>query len=334
MKTKYYIYMFVAVIFLIGGCSNENDVTQDNMTDEKNNTSKVDDHSDNPFPLNIEIDGKEITIKKEPQKIIPLSLEVAEIVLELVDPSKVIAATRGLDDPYLSTKANISHEIPNRIAAASNIDPEEIISYETDLLLLTKMYGQEEDAEKILSQLDTPILSFDAMVTIDQFMNGVSQIGKAVGQETKAEELVTDMKTKISEIQQSIPENENPTVLALSEVGGDMGPFMMGPTNISYDLIQLAGATPAVDSIELERSTPASIEQILKMDPDYILLLDFFGKGEEGFENLIEDPGWDTLKAVEYDQIKMVDAKYILNPNVANVEGLKIITDWIYDLED
>src|SRR5699024_36061 len=120
---------------------------------------------DDAFPVTLEIDGEQITIEEKPQHILPLSLEMAEIVLELVDPSHVTAVTRGVDDPYLSTQTDVSDDIPHRVGAAVNIDPEEIISYNTDLLLLTKMYGEQEDAEKTLSQLDTPILSFDAIVT-------------------------------------------------------------------------------------------------------------------------------------------------------------------------
>src|SRR5690625_3213983 len=117
MKKSIYHCVFVAIILLISGCSNDplgnnNDAAQDGMTDENNNILKGDEQSDSSFPVTVKMDGKEITVETEPKNIIPLSLEVAEIVLELVDPSRVIAATRGLDDPYLSTKASISHEIP------------------------------------------------------------------------------------------------------------------------------------------------------------------------------------------------------------------------------
>lgn len=337
MKRRYYMLLLV-IMLIVSGCATgdeESRPVDDQGTGENVNESTDGGASDDsPFPVTIEMNGEDITIEEAPENIIPLSLEVAEIVLELVDPSRVTAVTKGVDDPYLSTKSDISDEIPNRVGAAINIDPEEILSYETDLLLLTKMYGQEEDANKILNQLETPTLSFDNMVTVDHFLESALIIGEAIGEKEKAEGLVDDMRSDIVAIQEMIPEDESPSVLILSEVGGDMGPLMMGPTNISYDLVHLAGATPAVDSIDLERSTPAAIEQILKMDPDYIFLLDFFGKGEEGFEDLMNDPGWQTLQAVEDDQIKMVEAKYILNPNFQNVEGLKIMTDFIYNLED
>ena len=225
----------------------------------------------------------------------------------------------------------MAEKIEGRIGAQVNIDPEEIISYDTDLLLLTKMFGEQEEAENTLKQLDTPILSFDSIVTTEQYLDVTRTIGKAVGEESKAEELIASIEEKINSLQQQIPEEESPSVLILSEIGGDLGPFMLGPTNISYDLLKLAGATPAVDTIELERSAPASIEQVLKTDPDYILLVDFFGKGEESFNELMNDPGWNTLKTVEEGNIKLIEAKYIVNPNSKNVDGLEMLIDWFYN---
>src|SRR5699024_3712551 len=113
-------------------------------------------------------------------------------------------ATKGIDDPYLSTQTDVSDAIEGRVGAAVNIDPEEIISYDTDLLLLTKMYGEQEDAEETLSQLDTPILSFDTMVTVDHFMESMLLIGEAIGQEEQAKDIVSDMKGNIDSIQDAI----------------------------------------------------------------------------------------------------------------------------------
>lgn len=331
MKIRNLIIMSLLAI-IISGCSTneETEVNNDNEADQEENEAEATD----AFPVSIEIDGEATEINEKPENILPLSLDVAEIVLELVPPEKIAAITNGIDDPYLSTQAEAGEGIEDRIGSAVNIDPEEIISYDTDLLLLTKMHGQEEDADKVLTQLDIPILSFETMTTVDQFMENTELIGTALGEEAKAAEVISDMEAGITDIQNKIPEDESPSVLVLSEVGPGTGPFMLGPSNISYDLLNLAGATPAVDSVDLEGSTPASIEQILKMDPDYVFLLDFVGTGEDAFSDLMDDPGWNTLEAVEDERVKVVEAKYLMNPNVENVEGLEMIVDWIYDLED
>jgi len=323
MKRFLVILMFLIALIVATGCQASQNDEDGQMNEEKVET--------NSFPVTVQIDDEEITIEEKPSRIFPLSLEVAEIVLDLVEPEKIVAATNGIDDPLLSTKADLAEKIEGRIGAQVNIDPEEIISYDTDLLLLTKMFGEQEEAENTLKQLDTPILSFDSIVSVEQYLEVTRTIGKAVGEDSKAEELIASIEEKINSLQQQIPEGESPSVLILSEIGGDLGPFMMGPTNISYDLLKLAGATPAVDKIELERSAPASIEQVLKTDPDYILLVDFFGKGEEGFNELMNDPGWNTLKAVEEENVKLIEAKYIVNPNSKNVDGLEMLIDWLYN---
>ena len=298
------------------------------------NTNKMDEEtSDNTdtYPLTLSIDEKEVTITDKPEKMIPLSLEVAEIILDLVDAENVVAATRGLDDPLLSSKSDIASSIDGRIQAASNIEAEEIIAYDTDLLVMTKMYGQEEDAEKTLGKLDIPILSFEPFVTWDDFIQAYTIIGEAIDEKEQAEENIEQMDEEIANIQKKIDDTAEPTVLVLSEVGGDIGPLMMGPSNISYDLIQLAGGKPAVDDIGLTRSTPASMEQIMKMNPDYILFADFFGKGEEGFSDLLADKGWQTLDAVQNEQTMILDAKYVINPNPDLIDGLEQIVNWLYE---
>lgn len=330
MRRKLFIIgLFIVLLFALGACKQTNVETKEN--EEQGIEQRTDE--DRSFPITIKHDGKEITIEEKPENILPLSLEVAEIVLELVDPSIVPASTNGIDDPYLSTKSDLADKIPGRISAASNIDPEQILSYETDLLLLTKMYGEQEEAEKVLSELNTPIISFDAFVTVEQMINGIEVIGKAIGEQEKASELIQTIKDELEQIEEQLPKENLPSLLVLSEVGGDLGPFMMGPTNISYDLIQYVGATPAVDDIGLERSTPASMEQIMKMDPDYILLVDFFGNGEKGFASLMDDPGWQTLDAVKEDRLHMIEAKYFLNPNVQNIKGVQQIATWIHGFE-
>lgn len=320
-------------LIVLSGCSTENNQAE-NQSEKKETIESSNQDDKSSFPVTVEVDGEKVTIEEKPEKMIPLSLDVAEIVLELTDPSRVVAITKGIDDPYLSTKSEEAKDIPNRIGSAVHIDPEEILSYDTDLLLLTKMHGQEEEADHILSQVDVPMISFTTIGTVDELFNHYMIIGKAIGEQKKAEEIVGKMKSEIESIQEHIPDTvDAPSVLVLSEVGPGTGPFMMGPGNISYDLIRLAKATPAVDAIGLKHSAKASIEQILKMDPDYIFLLDFTGKGEKAHRELIESPGWNQLQAVKKNRLKILEAKYLMNPNRENIEGLSIMAKWIYDIE-
>lgn len=283
------------------------------------------------FPVTVEIGGKFVTIEEKPERILPLSLDGAEIVLDLVGTERVLAISKSVENPMISAQAEHANNIQERIASATNIDPEQILSYETDLLLLTKMHGQEADADQLLQQAGVPILSFDTVKTVEDLFHNYELIGTAVGEQKKAETIVQSMKDEIQSIRKTIPQDvEAPTVLVLSEVGPGTGPYMLGPTNISYDLIKLAGGKPAVDVIELDRTTKAEVEQVIKMNPNYLFLLDWQGNGEQAYQELMDAPGWNTLKAVQDGNVKVMEVKYLMNPNREIVHGLKVLTETIH----
>ncbi|MDQ0176508.1 ABC transporter substrate-binding protein [Bacillus chungangensis] len=333
LRTKSFACAIISVL-LLSACTGKKEETPENASPKKEEMLEETKEM-NAFPRNIQIGDKTISIPEKPTKIAPLSLDVAEIVLELVDESKVVAISSSIADPYLSTQSEKAANIENNIASATSIDPEQVLSYKTDLLLLTKLHGQEEDADQVLSQAGIPILSFDKMETVKQFQDNLFIIGQAIGEEEKANTLVEEMNNRMAEIQKQIPTDaEKPTVLVLSEVGPGTGPYMMAAGNISYDIIHLAGGAPAVDTIGLDRSTKASVEQVIKMDPDYIVLLDWAGRGEETYKDLIETPGWSTLQAVKNDQLKVLEVKYLLNPNTKVIDGLEILTNWIYPAKE
>lgn len=335
MRTRKFLLSILAILLFVVGCQSSDNTDSKAKEGTKTSVSEQENIEGEAFPVVIESADEVVEIKEKPENILPLSLDVTEIVLELVDPSSVVAISKSVEDPLLSTHADVAENIPNRVSSAVHIDPEEILSFDTDLMLLTKMHGQEEDANKVLSEIDLPIITFNTMGTVDAFLENIETIGKAVGETEKATALIEQMNKDMEAIQDKIPEDqETPSVLVLSEVGPGTGPFMMGPGNISYDIIQKAGAKPAVDDIGLENSTPASIEQVLNMEPDYIFLLDFVGKGDEVFEELMKNPGWDSLEAVKNNRLKVLDVKYLMNPNIEIIEGLDIMVDWIYELDE
>ena len=331
------IFTSLVALSMLAACSEEADQKETNAAqaeERADENRKVETAEVAEFPKTIELNGQQITIATKPERILPLSLDVAEIALELVEPSRIVAASKSIDDPYLSAQVEKAKDISERVASAVNIDPEQVLSYNTDLLLLTKMHGQEADADKILSQAGIPILSFDSIPSVEGYFENVKLIGQAIGEEEKANALVSKLESEIKRIQSTIPTQETkPTVLVLSEVGPGTGPYMISKGNISYDIIQLAGAEPAVDKVGLDRTTQASIEQVIKMDPDYIFLLDWQGEGEAAYNALMQAPGWSTLRAVAENKIKLLETKYLLNPNAQFVEGLEAMANFIYNKE-
>jgi len=268
---------------------------------------------------------------KVPQRIAALSTNVAEIALQLAGPERINLIGRNALNPALSNHAQVAAQVPNTIIDGASLDPEQVLAYEPDLILLTGRLGAEKDAIAVFEAAGVPLLSFSDWSSIEAFQQHMLTIGEALGPESaaKARELVDDMNRRMAEIESRVPRQENPSsVLMVSNQA--TRPLMAGPDSLSYELIQRAGAVPAVDRLGLQRSMPAGVEQIMQADPDYLLLVDVLGKGEESFRELMESPGMETVKAVQNGNVRLVPARSFYSAGTGLVEGLEELVEWLY----
>lgn len=269
-------------------------------------------------------------IENKPQRIAAISLDAAEVALELVDPERMAVVPKSMGDPALAYRINEAEKVANRITGATSLDPEQVLSYQADLLIMTKLHDKEKEANEILQQSGIPIITLETWSTIDAVMNNIITIGQALGEEAKAGEIVAEMKTKLEQITAAIDGAAKPSVLVVSPLGPGTGPYLIGSSNISYDIVRLAGATNAADSLGLTRTTKATIEQIIKADPDYILLIQWQEGKTDELTEITETPGWSTLQAVKNNNVKHVLAKQLLNPNRYNADNLEEIARWLH----
>ncbi|GIP31533.1 ABC transporter substrate-binding protein [Paenibacillus sp. J2TS4] len=282
------------------------------------------------FPRQLTVGNETVTIDKRPVRIAALSLDTAEMVLELTDASHVAVAPRGIDDPTLARNTEAGQNIPNKIAGATMLDPEQVLSYDPDLVLLTTIHDGERDADPILKQAGIPLITFQEWNTLQKLQQHLQLIGQAIGQEDKAESIVADMNRRISAVENAVENSKvKPSVLVLSPVGPNTGPYLLGQTNISYDLVVKAGGVPAVDLIGVNRTTKASIEQVMKADPDMILVIEWDDKGDSELEEMMSQAAWQSLQAVHEGRVKKMKANQVTNPNLSVIDSLEEIAEWV-----
>jgi iron complex transport system substrate-binding protein len=183
----------------------------------------------------------------------------------------------------------------------------------------------------MLKNAGIPIAAFNRWHTVESLKENIVMIGQLVGEEEKSQFIVEQIEERVIDIQSTVENlEEKPTVLVLSQVGSNTGPYALGPTNISYDIVKLAGGTPASESIGLERSSPVTIEHIIEMDPDFIILVEW-GIASDEFSELINSEGFKVLRAVKEGNMKQIKARDIMISNQHVVlNGLEEIAHWIY----
>ncbi|CAH8708645.1 ABC transporter substrate-binding protein [Paenibacillus thiaminolyticus] len=277
-----------------------------------------------PAPASASEDNTEL-------KVAPVSLDTADAVLEFIAPAQLVAIPKSISNPYLAVNADMGKQAGNPISGATGLDPEAILSFQPDLVLLTKVHHTESDAEELLRQAGVNVITFDQWGTFEAVMGNYRKIGEAVGEADKGVLIAEEIEAKLQQAAARTAKlTAKPTVLVLSPVGPNTGPYVIGPGNIAYDMIRLAGANPAADALGIAKSIKASIEDLIKIDPDYIVLGDWDGTGEEWLAGLKADPQWNTLTAVQQGRITTMKARDLLAPNRYTVDGMLQMSAWLH----
>ncbi|MFU1792550.1 ABC transporter substrate-binding protein [Paenibacillus azoreducens] len=320
--------MLLAAAVWIAGCGNEKQTAADSGSE--NSVPASSQNNATSYPKTISVAGKDVTIPKKPEKIAAISLDSADAALELVDPERMALVSTSITNSSLAYRTAEGEKVKNKIAGATSLDPEQVLSSNADLLIMTKLHDKEKEANAILEQSGIPIITLESWSTLESVMNNIMVIGQAVGEEAKAESIVADMQTKLEKTTKAIEGASRPSVLVVSPLGPGTGPYLIGSSNISYDLVRLAGAEHAAENLGLKRTTKASIEQIIKADPEYILLVEWQAGKTDDMNEIMQTPGWSTLKAVKNNHVLSMPAKKLLNPNRYNVDTLEEIAKWLH----
>ena len=199
-------------------------------------------------------------------------------------------------------------------------NPDLIISQET-CEVCAAYTNQVNKAVQILEK--KPILYSMDPHNLDEIINSVTELGKILGNESKAKEIVNLLKQRIQNIKK-IENRKKPKVLAIEWIE----PFFTAGHWIP-EMIQIAGGINLISKIG-EHSRRLNFEEISKAEPDIIIMMpcgfDTKRTISEYNKILKKNQKWNSLKAVKNNQVFAVDANsFFSKPSIRTIDGLEII---------
>jgi iron complex transport system substrate-binding protein len=208
--------------------------------------------------------------------------------------------------------------------ALSGLDPnvEAIAKYRPDLVIV---YYNTEGLVHALTSLHIPVLLEPAAATLADAYGQISEIGRATGNATKAQRLITSMRDKIKTLVAEAPRFSSP-ITYYFEVG--VNPYyavtsqtFIGQILSLFHLRNVADAAPAAAGGYPELSS----EYIVKVNPDIIFLADTICCAQSSM-TVARRPGWNQITAVK-------DGAVIgLNDDIASRWGPRVV-DLVADIE-
>ena len=199
-------------------------------------------------------------------------------------------------------------ELPD-VGTGYEPNAELILSLKPDVVIASAS-GSPEIVNKLQTDTGIPVVGYlgsrgptSAKGPVDNTLKQIELMGRVLGKEKRAEELVSyfeEKLDKVAEVTVSIPESEKPRVYF--PWGSDLT-----KANTCYEAIELAGGIQVSKNCDFPLSGPlmpdVSKEQIIEWNPDIFLVMRSSTKPTLTVEDVLSDPDLQTVNAVKNHEV-------------------------------
>jgi len=253
--------------------------------------------------------GSEVTLDKEPARIVSLAPNHTEILYALGVGDRLVGVTEYCNYPPEATEKTV-------VGAFDAIDLELVVGLEPDLVLATTMHMVE--TVPALKDHGIPVFVLDPQ-TVSHVLQAITAIGRLTGRDAAAAGLVDEMQACIDAVRAAVAGADRPTVFW--ELGPEL--FTAGPGSFIDDMISIAGG----ENVAADAGSPwpqLTVEAIVLKDPDVIVLADHnYGQTAE---IVAARPGWGDIRAVREGKIvEITNEDIVSRPGPRVVEGLEFL---------
>lgn len=248
------------------------------------------------WPRTVIVGESEVTLTAEPERIVVASGDAAALVADIADPADIVA----ISDIGDLTPAGVT-VIPGN----GGTDPEQVLSQNPDLVLLTDRHGVEEDTAKLLrdSGVSVAMFSSDNWGTAAELRDNALLIGELTGREEAAQDVADTIDESIAAAEAAAASTGAEPARVLTMMARGDQRMIKGTTELMNDLVRLNGGAAVIDELGVAASMPADPEQIVALRPDVILIEDFQGRGEQDFAELLANPALQGVPAIQEGRI-------------------------------
>lgn len=255
--------------------------------------------------------GREVFLKGNPRRILPLAPNLTEILFFLGLGDRVVGVTNHCNYPPETAR------LP-KVGSYININVERILSLSPDLVFAT-FDGNERGTVELLEQAGIKVFVVNPR-TARQVIETTYTLGMVCGIPDKARDLCLGLTKRVDWV--------------VEKTGGGIQPLVFLQINVQpiitvnrntfhHDLLRLAGGRnmAADEPITYPRF---SVEEVLRSNPEVILISSMERAGR--FAEARED--WKRFKsipAVRNDRVHLIDSDLIDRPAPRFIQGLEIM---------
>lgn len=265
--------------------------------------------------------GQEITLDAPATRLVVLAPSNAEILFALGAGDVIIGRGEYVDYP-----AEEVEDIP-QLATGENMNLEEIIALDPEAVISTTMNQTEEQMGQ-LEEAGIKVITIDAS-TIEEVYTSIELLGQIVGYEDEADDLIEDMQTTFDEYSQKADEASEEALSVYYEISPLEFGLWTGGQNTFMDEI---GQMLNLENIfsDVDGWAEISEEQVLELNPDYIITTTMPMEGLDPVEEILGRNGWDAVSAVESENVFQANSDEFTRPGPRLKDAIITLYEFVY----
>ncbi len=262
----------------------------------------------------------------KPQRILSMNLDADEILLDIVEPERIIAISELVDNPDVSYSVEKAKTVEKRVRA---YNLEEILSFQPDLVIVSEW--MDASLKQSIQDMGIRIHTYETAETLEAIPAVIQGIADAVEEREKGEALIRDYEKKLDavlHVAQKIPAEERVSLFLWAY----QHPFGAGDT-LFGDMCRKIGVKNVLDDFTRNELGGLTQEFLITANPDVIMLTNWQFEGETVDKmkaRFAEDPAYSTVTAVRNDHFVSIPGRAIYCPNHYAADGLREIFNAIY----
>ena len=266
------------------------------------------------WPREVEGVNGIVSIPSKPLRVITASVGHDEITLALVPKERLVGVGSSTKSVTYSNVAPLVQDI-----AEITRDPETIITLSPDVVVTSPYFAAEGiDA---LSRLGIPVVQTDLQQGPEARIDNILLMGYIYGEENRAVEFAAEVKDRYESLV-SVTEaaGPKPRVLALTQYSDTI--WTAGRNSTEGSVITAAGGINAAEEAGIESNQTTSLEGVIAMSPDIIVIAQPVEFGAAEFrQSLLDNEALAEVPAIKNGQVHLVEGKHFTTLSYWNIRG-------------
>lgn len=265
--------------------------------------------------------GREITLDEPATRVVALSAADCEFLYAVGAGDTLVGRGEYCDYP-----AEVL-EVPS-VQSGYDTNIEQIIALEPQVLLMSTMAQTEEQIAQ-LEEAGIKVVVSDAQ-DIEGVYTAVEMIGKLMGKEKEAEQVIIGMQVAFADLSNSTAGRGKTVYFEVSPL--EYGLWTAGSGTFMNEIAEMLGMKNIFDDVQ--GWAEISEEQVIERNPDYIVTITmYFGEGPTPEEEIMGRTGWENVTAVKNGAILNLQNNELSRPTPRLKDGAILLNNFVVEHE-